>query len=232
MTDLEKDFKHFLMSYPRSGSNWLRYCIEYLTKYPTVGPLHKKTKLNQPFGSRCKIGVGLEKEYILFRAHVTNRVTRKKPVILLLRNYKECIPRHALLPVNPNKKDVIRAFNEDLIKYTSLIKEYDTWQSKKTLVYYEDLILSPDTELKKVLDFFGMPHTFLESFLNEYDKHRKTSVEQYSKFVQKSQTKGDKNLLRYHSGAYDIELKKELDNIIRKGLPGLFDKYLSRYEES
>jgi hypothetical protein len=231
MSDLEKEFKFFLMSYPRSGSNWLRYCVEFLTKYPTVGPLHKSTKLNQPFGTRCNIGVDLKKDYILFRAHLTNPATRKKPVILLIRNYKECIPRHALLPTNPNRKDVIDAFNDDLLKYTSLIKEFDIWGPKKILVYYEDLISNPRVELKRVLDFFEVPDTHINAFIKDFDSHRKASIKQYSSLVQKSQTQGEKKLLDYHSSEYPIELKHELDTIMKNDLHDLYGKYLGRFEE-
>ncbi len=231
VTDLEKDFKYLLLSYPRSGSNWLRYCVEFLTKEPTVGPEHLSTKLNQPYGTRCKIGVDLTLDYIIFRAHETNPDTYKKPLILLLRNYKECIPRHNLLCQNSREEKVINVFIQGCTKYTKLLKWYSNYKHKKTIIYYEDLISNPGLELEKLLKFLDRPTTHLSSFIKNYEDHKSKSVKQYSDYVQKSQTRGNKEQLIYHSKNYSKEALVKIDNVIQKDIPKVFQQYLKRYQE-
>ena len=87
-----------LLSYPRSGSNWLSYCIEQLSGILTFGNyMDTKEKLNS---KKCLIANTRGHDYI-----ESNNTTYSFPsiktfnkekdgLILLIRNYKECITRH------------------------------------------------------------------------------------------------------------------------------------------
>jgi hypothetical protein len=56
--------KKLLLSYPRSGNTFLRYCIEYVTKIPTIGYRqnnvanpNKKGDIDNPINNNCDINL-------------------------------------------------------------------------------------------------------------------------------------------------------------------------------
>jgi hypothetical protein len=67
----------YLVSYPRSGANWLRYCIEGITKRPTLGvsPADPLTPLDRPVEEAVRavigatIGVSLKQDHIMQHSH-------------------------------------------------------------------------------------------------------------------------------------------------------------------
>jgi hypothetical protein len=68
----------FLVSYPRSGLNLIRYFLETVSGQPTPGQVRNKSGTN----------------FIIDRTHYGyERMKQYEKVILLLRNYKECIIR-------------------------------------------------------------------------------------------------------------------------------------------
>ena len=68
-----------LVTYPRSGTNWIRYIIESLTDKPSPGKSRKKK------GS----------DYGIDRAHAIKKYGKHySKMILVLRDYRECLIRH------------------------------------------------------------------------------------------------------------------------------------------
>ena len=77
----------YLMSFTRSGSNWLRYCFEFITKRRTQ--TREESWNTGAFGRELLFHLHEESEYNMNVGDVSNI-----PKIILVRNYKECVPSH------------------------------------------------------------------------------------------------------------------------------------------
>ncbi|MFX1253074.1 MAG: sulfotransferase domain-containing protein [Promethearchaeota archaeon] len=226
-----------LISYSRSGTNWLRYIIEFLTKKPTPG----STRLVEGNG------------YIIDRAHQGFRVINKhNKAVLTIRNYKECLLRHLMkewkdfqnttelledLTKEWKNFQNVTGFLEDWTTtqppywYIKNIEAFDKFRGDKLLIYYEDMIIDPIKEIKRLVTFLKLPETHLKHLLENLDYHKKQSISCYRK-DQKSYTEGASDKLRYYSEILlSSKERREFDNYYEKNYPILFKKYLTRYKE-
>lgn len=209
-----------LISYPRSGTNWVRYIIEFLSDKPTPG----FTRLIEG------------EDFIIHRAHDGYRIIDKyKKVILIIRNYKECIIRHQGI-------NRIREYEHtsEFLKDSSLvhppewyinnIQKFDKFKGKKILVYYEDLVEEPEKSITDIATFLGLKNKKLATLLDESEVHKKRSIELYNK-NQQSFTSGNIDKLQHHSEMLTIEERKQFDDFFELNYRELFKKYLMRYKE-
>jgi hypothetical protein len=227
-----------LLSYPRSGNTWTRYALEFLSKQPSLGTELNNT-FNRPIGSMIDMGVDLDEDVIVDKKHIIrSEDSRETPMILLLRNYKECILRHQCYKDNKELKDNWKnIFKKDLLEesregyylgYMKGVQCFDKWPAKKLLVYYEDLISDQHKTLKQILNFLEISDQHLDSFVKDLDVHKKISVSMYS-YWSPSRTKGDN--AKYHSSNISKDDKLEIDNMVKEKYPVLYKKYLTRYGE-
>jgi hypothetical protein len=110
----------------------------------------------------------LEKSHVMFEgdADLFNKL------VLVVRDYKEAIPRHQPRLGGSSMKDYLKPLNS-----------YDEFSGDKMVVYYEDLITNPKDTLKDLLTFLGeYDETKLERFIVDYDRHKKDSLSIYDKF--------------------------------------------------
>ena len=254
----------FLTAYPRSGSSWFRYCVEFLTKRPTVGLGRRgNTVFSHPrdTGVDEKARPILHKNHLILadngqgyyfsdyrakmekfsknRAHRDNRSENK--LILLLRNYKECIPRHN----SPTGKCDFDTFLQQTSgqrqsfpppDYIGPLLCFEEWEGPRLLIYYRDFIREPMRELANVLDFLGCDHLFLPELARNFEVHRQKSLQYYNRFGQNAQahisrTGGDKNKLDFHSRRMDQKERMRWDQSLKTRYPGIFAKYLACFEE-
>lgn len=232
--------KTFLLSFPRCGNAWLRYCIEAISGAPS-GESDKSQGINRAFGcfvDHIKTDWSID---IIRKVHRMPNYKRGRQwesnrdrVILLVRNYKECIVRH-LGTTNVNK--LISNTTGDCEKdvdYMSNILMYDSWpESMKTLVYYEDFIVSPKLVLKQVFSFLKIDVTEdkMNSFFDNYQFHKDKCLEIYSP-GHKSYTRGDKDKLIFHSNQLSLQERIKWDSVLKKRFgKEIFNQYLSRYAE-
>ena len=92
------------------------------------------------------------------------------------------------------------------------------------LIYYEDLILRPIFETRRLTDFFNGDESKYQEMVESPNKHISEALKCYPK----SQTKG-KNAV-HHSKELSRWTRIALDNLIKKHNKSLWDKYLNRYE--
>jgi hypothetical protein len=169
----------FLMAYPRSGSNWLRYCFEFVTK--------KRTHSREPTWD-----TGATRPTILWHLHSINLdniydlSTRKEASnILLLRNPSEalCSQFKNVWFADPdtqwdaiqkaiyfsgqhpwqtnkllNDQDIRQhMIAKEVVDYCELISAHDkfaTYNSAEShLIYYEDLMADPRTTLENLIEY-------------------------------------------------------------------------------
>ncbi len=216
----------FLLSYPRSGNTWFRYCIEFLTQRPTFNPYYQDPR-NQPIGWQAHFTVDITKKPIkkTHRLSLESYNPDVDQVILLIRNPKECFGREKIyshLPITPTSLEIENQ------SYFENIAYFDEWSPhRKIIIYYEDLITDPETTLKRVLDFLNEPYTRLPLFMKNYRRHKHQALLLYSK----SFTSG-KDLL-HHSKTMSPTERKQIDQWIEELYPLQWEKYLKeRYSEA
>lgn len=229
---------NLLLSYPRSGNTWYRYCIEFLTKKPTLGyQTNAAIKWDKkPIGNFVILGVDLNAKNILIKRHAIEMLHEDvDKLILLIRDYKECIVRHNELIGTPLTIDVLvnacsckstdRHPHQIAKGYIRAIEYYDSFTKNKMIVYYEDLITDLQSVMKKSLTFLNEKDAYLDSLIKNITFHENQCIDLY----ELSSTKG-KNV-KHHSKQMSSEERKEWDSFLLNNHEALFNKYLKRYEE-
>lgn len=213
-----------LLSYPRSGNTWLRYCIEVLTKRPTMREGY--VEFHSEIGGRplyLNMDINVDKSLPpVYKAHYILQA-KNMPLILLLRNPKECMLSHG---ANIKDPSCIKKIIDKLRFFESVMKP-------KLLVSYEDLMLEPRKELLKVMQFLVREPDLdlLDAFMEKYEEHSMRLADFYSTHIKPVIT-ADKTLLNYHSKSLPKEELIEFDSALEVAYPKLWNKYLKRYSES
>lgn len=226
-----KKDRTFLLSFPRSGNTWLRYCIEYTTQRPSFNRFNLKHDVNFPLGWSANFPIDIIKSPIE-KVHLAKELQRTQAndqtdaLILIVRNPKEALIRVA------GKTVLMQAIMEatcpkNLEIYFEALTIFDSWRSpKKMLVYYEDLLQNPQAVLESILAFLNETTECLPEFLANYQVHKKKCLSIY-----KVSASGGDDLL-YHSKSLSGEERKNIDYWVQKKVPALWDKYLgARYAE-
>ncbi|MCB1111160.1 MAG: sulfotransferase domain-containing protein [Chlamydiales bacterium] len=222
-----------LLRAPRSGSHWFFYCCNTL------------------FGKNiCKeTGTILDKYPIkdggnLFIAHNPYDLhldENNDRLILLIRNYRECMLREFDTPESVKKEILCQAecnaladdrswvLNLRKNHYFHNLRVYEHWHpEKRMIVYYEDLLLNPESVLRQVAEFIGEKEKeqTIQAFIDNLDEHIENSLGIYEQTYH-SHTRG-KSLL-YHTHRVGLEASYEIDQLVIEYFPDLVDKYLTRY---
>lgn len=211
-----------LLSYPRSGNTWLRYCIENLTSISTKGYISENT-LDQTIQNQ-------KSNKVILKRHMLTGPEIHRPIIFILRDYKEVVrglKEHNLgcFKANCNGK-------HGPYDYLSTLKSFIKAPSgRKLLIHYEDLMESPETELKKLVDFIGEGHDKIESFINSIDEHKEKALSFYENHGQVTHTRGslskDLSIMDYPE-----KERKKIDDYMKDFLGEEdYNKYLKRYQE-
>jgi len=189
--------KHVSLSYPRSGATFLQFLIRRAQppSYKTL--VHNKLHPNsQSF----------------YAPNITDIV------ILILRNYKECIIRHHITQLQNIDLD------ESIPAYFWAIEAFEKFQKTKHLIYYEDFITDTTSELVKLVPILKLNFS---KIINNIESFRQESKIEYTKNKQNMSLSNDK--LVFHSNKLSKEKQKQWDDKFRQYDPVLFDKYLERY---
>ena len=220
-----------LLSYPRSGRNWLRYCIEHISCKPTLSIPNIEHR--DELGLLKRYGKQHEKNRIqhcdkYWITHIDSEAKKysEKPLILLLRDYKECITRHR----GPNQIDPSQCDGQcQQGNYLLNVVTFHNWSSSKLIIYYEDFLTNPKDTLYSIARFLGLDITLVDNFVQQYDNHKDRSITIYNTFSE-SKTSGDLDKLVYHSKGMAPEKYRIWDNNLRKKNPTIYDEYLLRYK--
>tara|TARA_R110002074_G_scaffold401659_1_gene600732 strand:- start:944 stop:2203 length:1260 start_codon:yes stop_codon:yes gene_type:complete len=242
-----------IVGFPRSGNNWLRYLVEYFTKYITIcEPVN--TPMRKPLHLLCpSINSTNKTDDALWNTHGHEKAISNllKSVqgkhILILRNYKECIPRHVnvaypFVHYDPSFKDtgkltdlnlIINGKDDgnslDLIHYLSLLNDYHNYEGEKLLLYYEDLINKETIKesLIKLINFLDGDITLVEEFLNTYEE-RSNECKVLYKPLGGSQSPAGQSI--FHSKVFTDKQKYFMDDLISSDYSHLTD-YVKCYFE-
>lgn len=213
--------KTVLLSYPRSGNTWLRYCIEHITVKSTIGYDNEESAI---FDRSRLVSHYVQTEPILIKRHFPEPCDR---LILLVRDYKEAIIRHENEAERPSSDHVLYS---GISHYIQLLDFYDKFEGEKLLIYYEDLIKNPREIIEGALVF--LKETTHRQRVNEFfdflQYHKNTCVNIYSTHAT-SYTRGEQE--KFHSRFLSARKKQKWDEIAKNNNIEIFNKYLSRYAE-
>lgn len=209
-----------LLSYPRSGRNLLSHML-------------------------CKIGIEVKMTHRPI-IHKEWPLKSDDKLILLLRDYSECIPRHLYTEQMVSAEMMSKIFGREFgirdraSQYFENIVLFDLCQCPKYVVYYEDIMnrgIDEFTRLAYWIDYgLSSPwghvhHGTRYKFYREQTIPDKISWE---KECQISLQKYDSPALS--DGEIDYHKKRvedigHLHKVMKDTNPYIFEKYLSRYEE-
>ena len=154
------DLRGIVASYPRSGLNWVRYCVEHFSGRPTPGRplLHRE---GAPILHRSHDLVGRDWWGPVPWPTLLgpDGLPQYRRLVLLLRNYKEGLACEGM-----NDLGRMRPYVANLLAWVG-------FGGDKLLVHYEDL-MSDFAWMERVLDFLDIDH---EQPGFELDRHRETS---------------------------------------------------------
>jgi len=181
--------KIFLLSYPRSGNSWIRYFVEFISERPTLGcssnpddvPLCTNSLEDNPL-----LNVDLTAEPVLFKSHGEGLESPAQNKLLF-------ITRSPAIVIKRNCGYFSR---KGIYDYYKLLSVFDRWEGQKLYIKYEELMLSPKENLQKICTFLDAKQELMDSFLANYENHKKISIRLYSDVKSgippkgKSKTKG------------------------------------------
>jgi len=151
---------YYQISYPRSGANWLRYIARNLLQ---INKEYKETDV--------ETDLYIKTHYLPIPN--TKAYNKDGGVILLLRDFKECIVSHTGVKDTPTP--------HRLEQYTDLIQIYHNHPTKKMIVYYNDLILNPLAIVYQLVSFFDqqVDASVTARFCSRMSEHQANSRQQY-----------------------------------------------------
>lgn len=187
----------YLLSYPRSGNHWVRYILEWHSKRTTIDGLKSLSSFVKIPGVRQSLPpIAIKKHWI------ESQDDRSLPLIFLLRNYKEAVTRHC--------QHNSATYMANLETYRQDVYTFLDWASPKICIYYTDLITSPKTTIKTLLDFVELPLD--KDFIKNIDEHAQKCISAYNS-SEKSYT-GGKEVI-FHS------------KVLSKSQIKMFDEFMS-----
>jgi len=218
--------KIYILSYPRSGSFWVRWCLEFLLQTTRISDHPKRSFQFALKNNRVNLSTIFKPidEYKLLKDHGVNQNfdDGNTTLIMVLRNYKECIPRQIIYKAQTKQQ----ALNQ----YVRMIKRYDKWNGKKFIVYYEDLITDPEKTLENLINIIDTKYVKnIKLLMQDYEEHKKGSLERYTTTGGKPESMTKGNSIIFHSKKLTIEQKQDYDQFIK--LYKFCKKYLERYYE-
>jgi len=207
--------KSIIVSHPRSGLNWVRYCIEHATGgrtpgrthlvadgEPVIYRTHDVRHAHGPGSGDCIFYEDMEKPRpVRWTRALLGRPMRPifPAMVLLLRDYQENAVRR----------------NWRISRYAANILAYDIFPGRKHVVYYEDLVQGMGA-MDELLCFLGFP---LPAEFNEAE-HRSRSLAWY-------QEEGGGRTEEARSLAPDE--RHALQAELRRRIGPCFDALLGRY---
>jgi len=214
-----------LLSYPRSGNTAVRYFLEKVTGFMSLGYI-ESTDMDQPIINKTHIAPN----GVIIKSHgnmdtkwdFLDKPELKKQenkLIFLIRNPVECISRNLRLRTLTTDK-IESYFIENFLAYFESPCE-------KIHVYYEDMINKPSYFYNYIADFCGVDSNSVDNFLKDLHINNHKSKELYVKYQPRfARNSGDD--VNFHGKKYSKESKIEFLSFIRSKLKDksyILDRY-------
>ena len=215
--------KGIIISYPRNGLNWVRYCIEHFTGLRTAGrtKLVKNGELAVYRTHDVKVKDEPDSCYCAFYDEQGKPLHRK--VVLLLRDYREAFLRVAKVKDKgiPTPEEIRKGNVFHFRNYFQNLKTFDEFSGEKLLVYYPDLI-SDFSGVTKILDFLEFSYDLSDFDLEE---HRQKSIQIYDE-QHKSYSKDNIYDFTFHQNQVDPQILEAIEEFVDDNYRDLVNRYL------
>lgn len=194
-----------LLSYPRSGNTWLRYCLEFLSGQPSQGLGNDMRE--RPMGETFNLGVDLNADYIVHKSHYAANLNKYSKAILILRDPMYCIPRHT----------GTRYFEPKYIqKYIRCIEIFDEFEGPKFIIYYEDLMTDKLFDiLYELCEFLEIDNSKVEVLKSDFFINRNRCLMLYEQ-VRRPQNKHQVELIDPEIWVKYFRNHEYYDNYLKK----------------
>ena len=221
----------FLFSLGRSGTHWTLYILKHFTKRPFAGsdnkyrnPFDQQEDKNLPF-------IHHDHDTDHFLANFKNQFfsfacpnKKKDKILIILRN-----PLDTLLRLHASFDEALNHLTKG--GETSLfcnLHYLEKWpKANSYVIYYEDLLDNPKEEIAKLLKFTEVSTNGLSDFIANLEQHSNKTLSFYDHH-HKSYTKGKDRT--FYQRKYTSDQLKTLVKLLKEIDPGIWEKYLKRYE--
>ena len=189
--------ENVILVYPRSGSHWLRFIVEFLTGFPTNQEWIHSTKFSissnvfptkeHPLGHVRKELPPLYRRVhvVTFRRSAHDLLWPMARCIFLIRNPLDCIVRNHQLQLQispslnpkhynpPEQYPAIQEFEHSPCKahvhwWLNLLRTYDAFAGPKCIVWYPELIHEPEKVIRQISAFCGYDGPRLEMLIKNH----------------------------------------------------------------
>jgi len=237
----------FFLGHPRSGNHWMTYILVQLldrpcVSHPSVEPFFwmsedkkKAEYLDDP----------LSRPVILhahnpFDAGMHLVDFRDDWLIFILRDFKETLmsdnhdhEANVILRLEHERRflNMQDPYRHRVNSYVNDLRCYDQWNPEKRLiVYYEDLIASPNEVLTQLASVFGLSQERLDSFLENFEVHQSKCFNR--SFIKKRKLLENQGVfdLKRHTKKMSPRGVRIVDEFFKRQCPDYWDRYLYRYE--
>ena len=232
-----------LCSYPRTANTWVRYAIETMFSSPTIGPgggFHRGSLPYNNYKELLKLvdrefnlpirKSGLNRDKVLIKVHYLSWIkNRDMPTILILRDYKECIPSHVSRGgFSGNFLETLRFILGSESYYFENIRLFDSLCKRKLVLYYEDIVKYPKREFLKIATFLDVDSQNVGQFVDNIAEHKKQVLSFY-KEIGKTTSITSGNHLNHFASEWTEDQIKIVDSSVKYYYPDIYKKYLYRY---
>lgn len=179
---------NLLLSFPRTGSTWTRYIIEFFSKKCVEGYYDKKSVHSTIQGNGFETISEIDHKNVFANmVHMSSdiRIIPQK-LCMSYRNAAEVIPSYQYSENHTNKSIPIQDwiknktpsdFNAKVNQYLSNINYYEKFNGPKMILRYEKLMNNPAEAIKELTLFFGVyDDELLNDFMKNYEEHKKTNL--------------------------------------------------------
>ncbi len=155
---------------------------------------------------------------------------RYPKVMLVLRDYRECLLRHhqSLWRRNPMVNEFLadRSEEQPPYWYTKNIETFDAYPREKLLLYDEDLVIESGTMIPRLSEILGLNPERTTAFIDHLDAKAAQSVDICTSGGRPSATGASRDL-RHHARKHLSDAQQlEFDMFYRERQPALFERGL------
>lgn len=225
----------FFVSFPRSGSHWLKTILQVIEGYP-IYPLCGTYSLENPHN--LSLDLSKRRLYIMHEPHWIDGVSSiNNCLLVIVRDYKECFVRQAKSYEEPVDIETVAdlGFNQQTYSdlYLDILRLYDSWDvENRYLIYYEDLIQFPHQTLTKLFQFIGGEQERVDSFIENLEYYKRISIEHYNiiEGVHGGSMSSGQSA-NFHTQNYSNDELQHLDQLMKSRAGDLWNKYLRHYSK-
>ncbi len=201
--------KIVLLTYPKSGSTWTRYILECLSGRPTD---------SRSFEVASSAGFEVSGEPVVYHRFWMDDDVAFDRMVLLVRNFRD-----AIVSLNMYRTHNVAK------RYVRNLLFYDACEKPKLLVYYEDLMVEPEREIRRLCEFVDVDTSGVDEFMRDLDAHREICFHKCHRPAI-IRTWGDLSVPVYdREGRFDMpQVEKHVRLLLG---PEVFGDLLGRYEQ-